>query len=46
MFFCPEISSINSKDLERERSFALADKMKQDNIKQELVFPSTIMEAV
>jgi hypothetical protein len=50
IFFCPETSTINSKDLERERSFALADKIKQDDIdklpKQKMCFPLTIMEAV
>ncbi len=50
IFFCLETSSINSKELERERSFALADKIKQDDIdklpKQKLSFPTTIMEAI
>lgn len=43
-------TTLNSKDLERERCFALADKIKQDDInklpKQKLTFPQTIMEAI
>ena len=43
-------TTLNSKDLERERCFALADKIKQDDInklpKQKLTFPQKIMEAI
>jgi hypothetical protein len=49
-FFCPEAKSINAHDLEKERSFALADKVKNADIeklsKQKLYIPSTLMDMV
>jgi hypothetical protein len=34
IFFCPEISSLNSFELERDRNFALVDKIKQTDIEK------------
>ncbi len=50
IFFCPESKSLNSSELERERNFALADKIKQSDLdklsKQKLTLPTTIMDMV
>jgi hypothetical protein len=50
IFFCLEMESINASELERERSFALADKVKIRDIeklsKQPLYIPTSVMDMV
>jgi hypothetical protein len=50
IFFCPELSTVNSFELEKDRSLALADKVKQGDIekitKQKFHIPQNIMEMV
>jgi hypothetical protein len=50
IFFCPESKSINAQVLEKERSFALADKVKNADIeklsKQKLYIPNTLMDMI
>jgi len=50
IFFCLEMESINASELERERSFALADKVKIRDIeklsKQRLYIPTSVMDMV
>jgi hypothetical protein len=50
IFFCPETKSMNASELEKERAFALADKVKPGDIdklaKQKLYLPSLVMDLV
>jgi len=50
IFFCPEISSLNSFELERDRNLALVDKIKQTDIekltKEKFSFPDSVMDMV
>lgn len=50
IFFCPEVSSVNSYELERDRNLALVDKIKQSDIeklsKEKFSFPESIMDMV
>jgi hypothetical protein len=50
IFFCPETKSLNATELEKERNFALADKVKAGELeklsKQKLYLPNTIMDMV
>jgi hypothetical protein len=50
IFFCPEVSSVNSFELERDRNLALVDKIKHSDIeklsKEKFAFPETIMDMV
>jgi hypothetical protein len=50
IFDCPETKLLNTYELEKERSFALADKVKQSDIdklaKQKLYIPTSVMELV
>jgi len=50
IFFCPETKSLNATELEKERNFALADKVKAGEIeklsKQKLHLPNTIMDMI
>jgi hypothetical protein len=50
IFFCPETKSINAFELEKERNFALTDKVKAGDIekltKQRLYLPTTVMDMV
>jgi hypothetical protein len=50
VFFCPEAKSLNVSELEKERSFALVDKLKAGDLKklskQKLYLPSTVMDMV
>jgi hypothetical protein len=50
IFFCPESKSINVQDPEKERSFTLADKIKNADIeklsKQKLYIPTKLMDMV
>jgi hypothetical protein len=50
IFFCPELPSINSSDIEKDRNLALIDKVKPGDIeklsKQKFSFPDSIMELV
>jgi hypothetical protein len=50
IFFCPETKSLNTTELEKERSIALADKVKAGDIeklaKQKLHLPNTIRDMV
>ncbi len=50
IFYCPESKSLNAYELEKERSFALADKIKQGDIdkvtKQKLYIPTSVMDMV
>jgi hypothetical protein len=49
-FFCPEISSLNSYELERDQNLALVDKIKQTDIekltKEKFSFPDSVMDMV
>ncbi|MFN9979975.1 MAG: hypothetical protein ACK53Y_08690, partial [bacterium] len=48
IFFCPEISSLNSTEIERDRSLALVDKVKVTDIekltKENFPCPETVMD--
>jgi hypothetical protein len=50
IFFCPETKSLNAAELEKEKNFALADKVKSDDIeklsKQRLSLPTSVMDMV
>jgi hypothetical protein len=50
VFFCPEIPMVNSIELEKDRTFALADKVKHGDLekmmKQKFTLPLNIMEMV
>ncbi len=50
IFYCPETRSINSFELEKERTLAASDKIKQTDIdklaKQKLTIPSSLMDMV
>jgi len=50
LFFCPEAKSMNMSDLEKERSFALVDKLKATDLenpsKQKLYLPTSVMDMV
>jgi len=50
IFFCPKISSLNSTEIERDRSLALVDKIKATDIekltKEKFSFPETVMDMV
>jgi hypothetical protein len=50
IFFCPELSSLNSQDSERDRSLAQVDKIKATDIeklkKEKFTFPETVMDMV
>jgi hypothetical protein len=50
IFFCPELSTINSAELEKDRTLPLADKVKHGDLeklsKQKFTIPTNIMEKV
>jgi hypothetical protein len=50
IFYCPETKSLNAAELEREKNYALADKVKPGDIeklsKQRLYLPTSIMDMV
>jgi hypothetical protein len=50
IFFCPELSTVNSAELEKDRTLALADKVKHGDLeklsKQKFTIPTNIMEMV
>jgi hypothetical protein len=50
IFYCPEVKSLNAAEIEREKSFALADKVKAGDIeklsKQRLHLSSSVMDMV
>jgi hypothetical protein len=50
IFFCPELSSLNSSEVERDRNLAAVDKIKQCDIdkiaKEKFSFPDSIMDLV
>jgi hypothetical protein len=50
IFVCPEIKSLNTSKLEKEKSFVLADKVKAEDIskvtKQKMSLPANIMDLV
>ncbi len=50
IFFCPETKSLNVAELEKEKTFALADKVKTEDLnkisKQKMYLPSDIMDLV
>jgi hypothetical protein len=50
IFFCPEISSLNSHEIEKDRNLALVDKIKQTDIdkisKEKFSLPETVMDMV
>ncbi len=50
IFFCPEMKSVNAIELEKEKNFALADKVKSGDIeklsKQKLYLPPSLMDMV
>jgi hypothetical protein len=50
IFFCPELTTVNSSELEKGCTFALVDKIKQVDLgklgKQKFSIPSSIMELV
>jgi hypothetical protein len=50
IFFCPEISSINSSEIENDRNLAAVDKIKQYDLekssKEKFSFPKSIMDLV
>ena len=50
IFFCPEAKSLNAAELEKEKTFALADKVKVEDLskisKQKMYLPSDIMDLV
>jgi len=50
LFYCPETKSLNSSELEKERNFALADKVNTLDIdklsKQKMSLPMTLMDLV
>jgi len=50
IFFCPEISSLNSYEIEKDRNLALVDKIKPTDIdkisKEKFSLPETVMDMV
>jgi len=50
IFVCPEIKSLNTSKLEKEKSFVLADKVKAEELskvtKQKMYLPTNIMDLV
>jgi hypothetical protein len=50
IFFCPELSTVNSAELEKDRTLALVDKIKHGDLdklsKQKFSIPCNIMEMV
>ena len=50
IFFCPEISSLNTFEIEKDRNLALVDKIKQSDIekisKEKFSLPDSVMEMV
>jgi hypothetical protein len=50
IFFCPETKLLNAAELEKEKNFALVDKVKPDDIeklsKQCLHLPTSVMDMV
>ncbi len=50
IFFCPETNSLNAAELEKEKTFALADKVKAEDLnkisKQKMYLASDIMDLV
>jgi hypothetical protein len=50
IFFCPEISSLNTHEIEKDQSLALVDKIKQTDIdkisKEKFSLPDSVMDMV